>query len=223
MGNLKSGTKRIQVDKTNLLIVIVVLIATFVTVFSLTASKSLFGQLQYQSKVIEKKETAKKQILASVMARDKLVEQYASFVGTQSNVIGGSATGTGDRDGDSGKIILDALPSKYDYPALTTSLEKLTSNSGLTIDSISGTDDEVNQAVTGATPQPVDMPFTLSFSGNNKSTQDFLDVLQRSIRPVQIQQVTFSGTDDKLVTSLTAKTYYQPEKTFKVKSEVVKR
>lgn len=222
MPKLELSSKRIQLDKANVMIVTVVAIACFVTVFSLVASKSFLSQLSYQNKVISKKEDAKKELAASIQARDKLVSQYKLFVGSETNIIGGAASGTTDRDGDNAKIVLDALPSKYDYPALATSLEKLMTASGLTISNIGGTDDEVAQAAAKATPSAVDVPFTLSFSGSSQSTQDFLGVMQRSIRPIQVQQITFSGNDSKLTTAITAKTYYQPEKTFKVNKQVVK-
>ena len=216
------STKRLQVDRANVIIVSVVAVACFVVVFSLVASKTLLDQLSYQNRVIDKKEVAKRELIASADARDKLVEQYKSFVGSESNIIGGFANGTSDRDGDNAKIVLDALPSKYDYPALATSLEKLMLGSNLEISSIGGTDDELNQSAQTGTPTPVDIPFTLSFNGDTDATQDFLGVLQRSIRPIQIQQITFSGSEGRLATTITAKTYYQPEKTFQVKKEVVK-
>lgn len=223
MAKLELSTKRVQLDKANVMIVTIVAIACFITVFSLVASKSLLGQLAYQNKVISAKDKANRELTASIQARDTLVSQYKLFVGSETNIIGGSASGTTDRDGDNAKIVLDALPSKYDYPALATSLEKLLVSSGLEISTIGGTDDEVNQsAAASGTPVATDMPFTLAFSGNAQSTQEFLGVMQRSIRPIQVQQIAFSGADDKLTTTLTAKTYYQSAKTFTVKKQVVK-
>ncbi|MDB5170244.1 MAG: hypothetical protein JWN82_640 [Candidatus Saccharibacteria bacterium] len=223
MAKVELSSKRLQISKANLYMVTVVSIACFVSIFALTASKALLSQRGYQAKVISQKVTAKTQLQANLKARDQLVSQYKLFVGSGTNIIGGSSTGTGDRDGDSAKIILDALPSKYDYPALATSLEKLMTASGLSIGSITGTDDELNQSGTGnsGTPTLVDMPFVIVFDGQSANTQDFLSVLQRSIRPMQVQQITITGSDAKLSTSITAKTYYQPEKSLTIKKEVV--
>jgi hypothetical protein len=223
MAKIELSSKRLQISKANLYIVTVVAIACFVSIFALTASKTLLSQRSYQAKVINQKVTAKKQLQANLEARDKLVAQYKLFVGNSTNAIGGVTVGNGDRDGDNAKIILDALPSKYDYPALATSLEKILSTSGLTITDISGTDDELNQgANSSSTPAPIDMPFTISFDGTPQSTSDFLGVLQRSIRPIRVQQITITGNDAKLSTNIVAKTYYQPEKNLNIKSEVVR-
>ena len=71
------------------------------------------------------------------------------------------------------------------------------------------------------TATPVEVPFTISFDGKPQNTKDFLSVLQRSIRPIQVQQITITGNDTKLSTNITAKTYYQPEKVLTIKKEVV--
>lgn len=223
MAKIELSSKRLQISKANLYIVTVVSIACFVSIFALTASKTLLGQRSYQAKVISQKVTAKKQLQSNLEARDRLVSQYKLFVGSSTNAIGGVSEGSSDRDGDNAKIILDALPSKYDYPALATSLEKLLSSSNLTISDISGTDDELNQAAGSTnTPAPVDMPFTIAFEGTPQNASNFLGVLQRSIRPIKVQQVTITGNDAKLSTNIVAKTYYQPEKNLSIKSEVVK-
>ena len=226
MANTQISSKRLQISKTNLTIVIVVSVACFVSIFALTASKSLLSQRSYQAKVIAQKETAKTTLKANLKARDQLVAQYRLFVANPTNIIGGNTVGTGDRDGDNAKIILDALPSKYDYPALATSLEKLLQSKNLSITNISGTDDEVNQAIaakgTGLVPAAVDMPFQIGFDGSSQSTQDFFGVVQNSIRPIQVQTVSISGNDAKLSTTIIAKTYYQPEKNLNIKTEVVR-
>lgn len=222
MAKLELSSKRLQISKANLYIVTIVSVACFISIFALVASKSLLGQRSYQAKVIHQKVAAKKQLQANLAARNTLVSQYKAFVSTDSNIIGGSTAGSGDRDGDNAKIVLDALPSKYDYPALATSLEKLLTSSGLAITNIGGTDDEVNQSATSGAPTPIEVPFTISFDGEPQNTKDFLGVLQRSIRPVQVQQITITGNDVKLSTNITAKTYYQPEKKLTITKEVVK-
>src|SRR6185436_19057656 len=98
-----------------------------ITVFSLMASRGLLGQRSYQARVINEKGKAVKQLQSNVAATKSLVDSYSNFTSLSSNVLGGNPRGTGDKDGDNGKIVLDSLPSKYDFPALTTSLEKILS------------------------------------------------------------------------------------------------
>lgn len=221
MAKLNLSAKRLQIDRANVTIVIATSIATFLTIFSLVASYSLLGQRSYQARVIEKKQAAKEQLDKNVEAVNTLINAYKQFVETPDNIIGGTATGSGDKDGDNAKIILDALPSKYDFPAVATSLEKLISDNGNTITSITGTDNEATQSAV-ASAVPVAIPFQISIAGNYESLQNILGVFERSIRPISISSLKISGKDDKLGLALVATTYYQPEKSLNIKSEVVK-
>lgn len=224
MAKLELSTKRILIDKANSTIVIVTAVASFIVVFSLIASKALVSQRSYQNKVIAGKEKAVKQLKTNIDSVNQLVTSYKSFVSTSTNVIGGSATGSGDRDGDNAKIVLDALPSKYDFPALTTSLEKIIKNGGFKLNSIVGTDDEINQAAKAdeSIPEPVEMPFQIGVTGNFNSIKDLLSTLERSIRPFYVDKIEIGGTDSNLTIGVTAKSYYQPEKALNIQSEAIK-
>jgi hypothetical protein len=224
MGKMTLSTKRLQINQANVTIVIATSIAAFVTIFSLVAARALISQYSYQSKVIAKKEVAKKQLQANIVAVNSLLNSYQQFVSQPDNIIGGTATGQGDRDGDNARIILDALPSKYDFPAVATSIEKLVTERNAKIVKITGTDDEVNQQATesSATPEPVEIPFEVGAESNYQTAQDLIGVFERSIRPVKLTGLTLAGKDSTLTLTLKAKTYYQPEKALSIKSEVVK-
>lgn len=222
---MRFSFKQLQIDKATTTMVIFIAGATALCIFSLFASRALLSQRTYQAKLISRKEVAKKQLAANIAAKDSLVESYQQFVSLPQNVIGGSPTGQGQNDGDNARIILDALPSKYDFPALTTSLEKLVSTPGLglRVESIGGIDDEIaqGQAVVD-NPAPVEMPFQLEVSGQYTSIQQLVNIFERSVRPFDIQSMSFNGTDASLRFSMTAKTYYQPEKKVNIKLENVK-
>lgn len=214
--------KRIQINKANTRMVIVVAVASFITMFSLVAAKALWDQRSFQARVITEKEAARTQLESNVAAVDTLVTSYKAFVGTSENVIGGNPAGKGDRDGDNAKIVLDALPSKYDFPALATSLEKILKSGDYTIDNITGTDDEINQLASTDATTPVEIPFQIGASGSYASMQKLVDSLERSIRPFTITKITFSGSDKDLQTQVSAKTYYLPEKNLNIGTKEVK-
>lgn len=219
-----SSQKHTQINKANTIMIAVVAACSVVVVFSLVASKALLSQRAYQSRVIEKKEKARDQLKDNIEAADKLVTSYKSFVGTSSNVLGGNPQGTGEKDGDNAKIILDALPSKYDFPALATSLEKLLTQNNIKIDSIGGIDEEVSQAAnnSSSSPSPIDMPFEATITSNYGNIQNIMKVLEKSIRPIHINKLSFTGNDGELTLVITAKTYFQPERNLDMKKEVVK-
>ena len=217
------SSKRLQIDKANATMVMAMAISAFVFTFSLVAVKALWSQRSYQQRVIAKKEDARDQLKQNIEAAGKLVTQYQSFVSQSQNLIGGNPDGNGPRDGDNAKIILDALPSKYDFPAMATSMKNLFSTKGIRVTSLSGTDDELNQLNNVETnkPTPVDMPFTVSIEGNYSSVRNLFVSLERSIKPINIATVSITGADSKLTVNISAKTYYQPAKSLKISKVVV--
>lgn len=224
MAKTASLTKRTLITKANSRIVLSAAIAAFVVVFTLVAGRTLVSQAAYQNRVIDAKKKALATLQSDLNARDSLVSSYKTFVDTPQNVLGGDPDGTGDKDGDNAKITLDALPSKYDFPALTTSLEKLITSQGLVITSISGTDEDALQAAnqTSSAPAPVAMPFQVQVAGSYEGIKNLIDVFERSIRPIQIQKVEFSGDEGSMNVTISAQTYYQPEKNLNITTEVVR-
>lgn len=224
MARTTSFTKRSLINKANSTIVVATAVAAFVLVFALVAGKSLLSQMSYQNKVIGVKKEALKQLQADLAARDSLETAYKAFVGSDPNVLGGNPAGKEDKDGDNSKLILDALPSKYDFPALTTSLEKVIVGQNLSILGISGTDQEADETVqqTSTSPAPIPMPFQVQVSGSYTAIQNLVDVLLRSIRPFQVLTMELSGDESSMTAVIDAQTYYQPEKSLEIKQEVVK-
>lgn len=225
MAKTASFTKRALITKANSTMVYATAIAAFLVVFSAVASKALVSQASYQNRVISAKKKALSTLKSDLSAVNSLKDSYQAFVQTPRNVLSGNPEGTGPQDGNNSKLVLDALPSKYDFPALANSLEKLILGQGLQIQSISGTDDALSQAdkQESPAPEPVTMPFQIRVSGSYEATRNLLSVFERSIRPIQVQKVEISGDKGGTVsTTITAQTFYQPEKSLKIRTEVVK-
>lgn len=217
-------SKRVQINKSQATMITIVAVAAFIIVFSLVSAKALLQQRSYQAKVIAKQETARDQLNANKEAVDQLVIAYKDFTSTPENVIGGNPAGSGDRDGDNAKIVLDALPSKYDFPAVASSLEKIFNEKNFTIESITGTDDEAAQSANQATttPQPIEIPFDFKVTSSYTSVLDLINVFERSIRPFEVQNLVLSGSSGEMKVEMKAKTYYQPVKSLDIKKETVK-
>lgn len=224
MADLKLTSKKSQIDKAQAMSVSIVAVAVFVAVFSLVSTKSLWTQRSYQARVIDKKRIADKQLKDNVTSVQDLVQSYQQFVGATTNIIGGNPAGTGEKDGDNARLILDALPSKYDFPALTTSLEKVITDKGLKIESITGTDDEVNQAAakSEAEPQPVAMPFQISVTGSYASVQDVLTSLEKSIRPFKSKKLVLKSGTGAITLTLDSQTYFMPQRSLDIRKEEVR-
>jgi hypothetical protein len=224
----KSGsfTKRALITKANSTMVVATGIAAFVFIFAAVASKALFSQASYQNRVISQKKKALSTLKSDINAVSTLKSSYKSFVETPRNVLGGNPVGTGDQDGNNAKIVLDAMPSKYDFPALTSSLEKLITAQGLGIQAINGTDEEVQQSgnQSSPTPQPVAVPFQIRVNGSYDGIKNLLTVFERSIRPIQVRKVEIDAAAQggNMTAIIDAQTFYQPEKNLTIKTEVVK-
>ena len=226
-------TKRAQIDKTQARLLITMIIASLISVSSLVAAQGFFQQANYLNKVTSKKEDAVKQLKSNKESVNALVESYKTFASQNPNLIGGNKAGTDTRDGDNGRLVLDALPSSYDFPALATSIEKLLQ--GYTINGITGTDSSADTATTddtsatsaAATGAPaaagtVEIPFALSVTTDYKGFQTLAGTFEKSIRPIQVTKLQLSGKSSSLQVSIDAKTFYQPETGLKIESTVVK-
>jgi hypothetical protein len=222
---LQLSTKRLAISKANTQIIGVVAAASFISIFCLVSARVVWSQTVYQSHVTSAEEQANKQFKANVQNFKQLNAAYKRFNNMPNNIIGGSSTGTGNNDGSNAAIVLDALPDTYDFPALASSLEKITTNQAFKIGSISGTDEELTEANNGSStnPQPVAMPFSLSVTNASyTAVQGLINTLQLSIRPIQIDSLTLSGGSSDMQLTLNAHTYYQPAKNLGITKEVVK-
>lgn len=214
--------KKAQILQANNVAVIWACVAAFVLAFTAISAYKLIGQIAYQNKVLSAKKTALNQLDANLAARDDLVEAYQVFNSGAQNVIGGNPAGTGERDGDNAKIMLDALPSVYDFPQLATSIETLAVSQGVVITSMTGVDDQVTQSqqMGSAQPEAVAMPFTVSVEGPYTQVQSFVRSLELSIRPIKVTAASFTSGDGKVTAAITAESQYQPARKFQIEKKV---
>lgn len=220
---LAFSAKRLELDKTNTQMVIVVSIASFISIFSLITAYGFLGQNNYNARVIDAKAKTNDQLVANIEAAQGLANSYNTFVRANPNILGGGRSDEADNGGDNARIVLDALPSSYNFPALTSSIEKLLEQ--YTLVNLTGTDDELAQKenVSSPNPEAVPMPFTFSVNNANyTSIQQLVDRLQKSIRPIQVDSLTLSGGADNMQIVVNAHTYYQPEKNLNITKQVVK-
>lgn len=223
MSKIKKSDKQIQIDKANVKVVLIVSIASVITAFSLVGSKALLEMQSYNSRVISQQKKALDIAKKDVVAAAELESKYNAFDQQTQNIIKGSRDGKLPQDGRNSKIVLDALPSKYDFPAFLTSLEKIFRDRGFKIDTLSGTDD-VTQATTAdsSNPVPIEIPVQFSVVGPYASIRDLIGVIDKSIRPIAITSLELSGSEQKINLAISAKSYYQPGKNIKVEEKVVK-
>jgi hypothetical protein len=212
MAAMKS-VKHLQIDKAKSRMLIVIAVAAALSVFSLYTTKLMISKANYQRKAINEKHKVVKQLKDNISASSSLINQYKLFADQNPNVLGGSVTGSGPLDGDNGRITLDALPSKYDAPALATSIEKILLDRGVAIQSIDIIDDQAsNPDQPSAKPEPAPLTFSFEAGSDYKNSQLLIKDFERSIRPFDVTSLELTGTDTSLRVKAGVTTYYQAPK-----------
>lgn len=212
--NFKLSSKRIQIEKSNTKVLIYLSVAVVALVFSLVATQALWKQFQYQGKVLSLRNKANDQLDKNIKTAAQLQAQYVVFDTSSESIIGTNEPNS--------KVVLNALPSKYDFPALATSLENLMNTSGVGISSITGTDDQLNAEQTSTSPAPKEIPFTIAGKGSYASIQTLINNIEKSTRPIKINKITYKGTDGAMDVNIEAVTYYQPLKKLDLEKKVIK-
>lgn len=209
MSKQNTSKKHVQIEKTNALMLAIIGVAAAVLSFTLVSSISFGRRLNYQSRVINARVDAEKQLKSNMEAIEKLISSYENFDSASESVIG-----TADRNS---KIVLDALPSKYDFPALAASMEKIVKvTGGIQSVSVVGSDLEATAEQNSINPVPIEIPISISGNASYESIQKLLDNLQKSIRPFNINKISMSGKQDSMSFNITMTTYYMPEKNLEI-------
>jgi len=218
-----TSQKHLAVSQNNRRITVAAAGASALVVFMLVGGHSMINRMGYQRKVAAKQHQAITTLKADQSALSTLKQQYVLFSSANPNMLGVSNSGTEGDQGSNARIALDALPSQYDFPALTSSIEKILSGRGITPQSIDGTDSGASgSAPSSANPQPQPMQFTFTAVTNYQGAKDLLNDFQRSIRPFKVVSLDLTGSNNALTINATMQTFYQPSKTLNINSMVIK-
>ena len=197
----QTNSRREQVKKAGSTVFIAVAIAAVIVMFSFMSIKFLWERKTYNDRVITAKTKARDDIRNNLTNLDKLAEQFPSLDASAST---------------NSKVILHALPPVYDYAALASSIDSLAVISGVSSDTSVGEDLSASSLSTASTSSPVEIPISLEVKGNYASVRKYIENLERSIRPINVTNVAYTGTNASLTLTLQAVTYYQPSRSLDV-------
>lgn len=224
---MKISKKHLEIDKAQSTIVGVIAAATIVTVFCLMSSRALISKAAYQNKVINERQKSSTQLEKNVKDAEVFLAQYNSVFNGDSptNIIGGKNIKdlkAKPPDGSNPQIVLHALPTSYDFPALVTSLAYILDLNNINSPSIVGLDSSVTvDSKPSPNPQPGPIPLSISGTTTYGGAEKLIKDLERSIRPFDVTKLSISGSG-AIVVNLDANTYYQPAKSLTVTSKEVK-
>jgi hypothetical protein len=207
------SVKHLQLNKSQSSMLAIVIASIAICVFGLFGIKAMVEKGLYQRKALHARREVVATLKSNLTAANSLIAQYNVFQAQDPNILGGSITGTDNLDGDNARIVLDALPSTYDAPALATSLEKIMTVRGVTITSMKVTDDPTTYPDDPqAHPVSKDIGFSFEGSTNYKGASDLLLDFERSIRAFDVNTLEITGSDESLRISLSMTTYLQSAK-----------
>jgi hypothetical protein len=221
MDKFKFSSKHVAISKTNAQTVAAVGIASFITIFCLVATKTLYSQYQYQGRVIKASNTADTQLQANISAYNSLLSSYTNFDNTSKNVLGQPVTGVSNDT----HVILDALPSEYDFPGLTSTVENILNANGVDVTGVTGTDAQTSTqpASSGQSPTPITIPFGFTVSkASYGSIQQLIQTFQQSIRPFPMDTIAINVGQDGMTMVVAAHSYYQPTSSLSITQETIK-
>ncbi len=203
-------------DNSQKRLTILVSLSVVVTIFCLASTKVLLDFASYHRHELSAKRLVIKQLEANITTADNLKSQYQSFNSINPNFIGGKNTtdpNTSPPDGDNARLILDALPSKYDFPALISSVSKILAGDAIASPGIAGSDlSATTSAAPSASPSPIEIPLSINGLTSYAGAQNLIRDLERSIRPFNITTLDFGGSNSAISISAGLSTYFQPAK-----------
>jgi hypothetical protein len=219
---------RLKISQAQSNATVLIAVAVAICVFSLVSAKALLSQATYQRKVLHERRLTLTTLANDKTAAATLISQYQQVFENSDpiNIIGGkndTSTSAVPPDGDNARIILDSLPTSYDFPALISSVSSILANASISNPSINGTDQSATTS-SEASVNPLPAPIQLSVGGTGTytSVQKVIKDFERSTRPFDITNIQLSGGASSMTFSLQLTTYYQPAKTFNVTTQEVR-
>lgn len=213
--------KRQQIAGTRKEVLMWVAIASAVVVICLVVGLNIFQRIQYQMKVNTEISKTAKTMEANVKAVDGLIKNVNDLRANRLL----TAPGLKADDSTVFQVVIDALPTENDSVSLSSSLQnKILNRSGVTIEQISvdgessSSSNDDDEVTTSSVEFPVAQPinFRISIVGTYESIKQTLADIERTIRPIIINSLEISGTDDRLTATIQATTYYSSNVNFQV-------
>jgi len=211
-----SKLKKADMDKNQTRLIMTVGIATVITIFCLVSTKALLAQASYHRSELAAKRAVIKQLKSNIDTAATLQTQYQAFNSVNPNFIGGknvTEPNASPPDGDNARLVLNALPSKYDFPALISSVSKILSGAGMASPGIAASDmSATTDSTARVNPTPVEITLSLNGVTTYGGAQNLIRDLEGSIRPFNVTTLEFGGSSASISLSAGLSTYFQPAK-----------
>jgi len=215
--------KRTQIAKANRTMFLWIAGASALVGFAAVASIFLAQKLFFNEKILAEKQNT----ITILEHNNSVVEDLESEVRVlDTNEALASAKA---QDSDQAiQVILDALPSEANSPALGASLQtKLLAGieiESLQVDPVVGVESLGGDAVEGTVIEgdvSAAITFRFTVNGNQEAFRSILSNLERSIRTIAISSVRITSGESADTMTVEARAFYEPSKTIELQDKVV--
>jgi Tfp pilus assembly protein PilO len=211
--------KRQQIAQANKTMFMWVVGAAVLISFCAVALQFMFKQALFNGEVISAKSQANSTLQQNI--------ENATHLQNNVNALIGSAELSSVRLNDEQsnlQVVLDALPSNNDVAAFAASMQRaVLSPSGVFIDGLSVPSGDVGFEgfEMDASAGPQEQIFSVVIQGNYTQVTNALRDIQKTIRPINVKNMSVQGSDRSLRVTLDGVTYYQPAKDVNIEMRTI--
>lgn len=204
----KPGTskKRIKIDEAKAKMFAFVAAAAAVVAACIVLMNYIWGVRSFNNRVIDELKSTNETAQQSASSAEELSNEFKALESSDVN----------------SKTILDALPNVLDFPALATSVEKLVAEDKLVLESFSAEDTSDSAEISSINPEPIEIPFTVVVNGEYSDIKSFITNSEKVIRPLQITNIEYKGTERAMSATIQFLTYYQPSTSIDTETKEVR-
>lgn len=174
----------------NTLVVTMMLIAVVMLVVGFIVSRAIFKTISFNNRVISEKRQVESKLKTNVKNLGTIMGNYEVF----------EETGAGS------DVVLKALPTEVDIPALLTRLEFMFNSSGVSFGgfSIEGAENVLAGGETELSSEtPLEATVTISISGPYANIKQALSNIENEIAPYKVKTLGISGNDREASAQIT--------------------
>lgn len=223
--------KRTQIANANRVMFIWVAGVSVLFGFALVASIFLTKLLFFNEKVLSEKSKTVATLRLNNSNVSKL-ENQIKVLNTNQRLINNMA----EPDTEAVQVVLDALPSEANSPALGASIQNKLINDipGLTLDtfqvipvdgveSLTSTEDSVDASTLTSVNSLGEISFNLSVFGDDNALKQVLINLEKSIRTIQVTSLKIESQGAVRSLKVDGKAFYLPARVMKLEDKTVKQ
>ena len=207
--------KHAQIDKASTQTFAAVTVAAIVVSMSLVLLNILWGTSRFNTKVQGELEIARDALQTNLERVGPLQESFNRFE------IGDNLIPDQEEEKKNSELVLDALPSQFDFPELAASINNLAEEAGVELSSFNGTDLGSDTSGSSSNPRAQEIPFSMRVVGSYSGISKFLRGIENSIRPITVLSIDLTGSSSNLQASVTAETVYQPAVDLTIQKETI--